>query len=39
LIFCFEIVLMFSLVPFLMALAGTERKDFHETARTWSSRS
>lgn len=33
LIFCFEIVLMFSLVPFLMALAGAERKDFHETAR------
>jgi len=33
LIFCFEIILMFSLVPFLMALAGTERKDFHETAR------
>jgi predicted permease len=32
LIFCFDNVLLFSLVPFLMALAGTEQKSFAATA-------
>ncbi|MDQ2953309.1 MAG: AEC family transporter [Pseudomonadota bacterium] len=32
LIFCFDNILVFSLVPFLMALAGTERKGFGATA-------
>ncbi len=31
LIFCFDSILLFSLVPFLMALAGTEQKSFGET--------
>lgn len=30
LIFCFDSILLFSLVPFLMALAGTEKKSFGE---------
>lgn len=32
LIFCFDSILLFSLVPFLMALAGTEKKSLAETA-------
>lgn len=32
LIFCFDSILLFSLVPFLMALAGTDRKSFGESA-------
>jgi predicted permease len=32
LIFCFDNILLFSAVPFLMALAGTERKSFGATA-------
>lgn len=32
LIFCFDSILLFSLVPFLMALAGTDKKSFGESA-------
>ncbi len=32
LIFCFDSILLFSLVPFLMALAGTEKKSFADSA-------
>ena len=32
LIFCFDSILLFSLVPFLMALAGTDKKSFAENA-------
>jgi predicted permease len=32
LIFCFDSILLFSLVPFLMALAGTGTKDFAQSA-------
>lgn len=32
LIFCFDSILLFSLVPFLMALAGTDKKSFGENA-------
>jgi malonate transporter len=32
LIFCFDSILLFSLVPFLMALAGTDKKRFGENA-------
>jgi len=32
LIFCFDSILLFSLVPFLMALAGTEKKGLIESA-------
>lgn len=32
LIFCFDSILLFSLVPFLMALAGTDKKSFSESA-------
>jgi predicted permease len=32
LIFCFDNILLFSLVPFLMALAGTEKKSLASTA-------
>jgi predicted permease len=32
LIFCFDSILLFSLVPLLMALAGTEKKSFTESA-------
>jgi malonate transporter len=32
LIFCFDSIVLFSLVPFLMALAGTDKKSFGESA-------